>query len=184
MRLKRKYSVLPSLFPCFAVLLLAGCGGDMADMDAYMQGVRGKSIQPIDPVPSLPQYDVFIYGAAGLRSPFERPQAIQDLAGDGAARTEVVKPDELRAKEYLEQFNLSSIVMVGSVVKGGIAWGLVDDGTGNIQRVRAGNYMGRNYGKIYYIDESRIDLREIVPSGSVGWVERQKTLKLSERMEK
>lgn len=75
----------------------------------------------------------------------------------------VVKPDEQRAKEYLEQFNISAMVMVGTIVKDGGMWGLIDDGTGNVHRIQVGNYLGRNHGKINYIDNSKVDIREIVP---------------------
>lgn len=162
---------------------LGGCvGGDFADLDEYMQQVRQKPAPPIEPVPAFEQYESFAYAAAGLRSPFEKPQAIVivDLADGKSGAGSIVKPDETRPKEFLEQFNLSSIVMVGTVVKEGTMWGLVDDGTGSIHRVRVGEYMGRNHGKIVYIDNSRIDVREIVPNGPDGWLERPKTLQLQD----
>ncbi len=168
------------------VLVLTGCGGgDMSDLDEYMQDVRQRPAPPIEPIPTFPQYETFTYQAAGLRSPFEKPQAIEELIinGEKVGPATMVKPDELRPKEYLEQFNISSIVMVGTVVKEGMIWGLVDDGTGNIHRVQVGNYMGRNHGKIYYIDNGRIDLKEIVPNGPDGWLERPKTLQLQESVE-
>ena len=166
-------------------LLIAGCGRDMADLDSYMQDTRQKPAPPIEPIPTFPQFDSFLYGAAGMRSPFEKPQALIEITVEGGnvAGAAMVKPDELRPKEYLEQFNISAIVMVGTVVKDGAMWGLVDDGTANIHRVQVGNYMGRNHGKIFYIDNSRIDLKEIVPNGPDGWLERPKTLPLQESAE-
>ncbi len=176
-----------TVFVLIAVSALASCGGaDMSDIDEYMQQVRQKPAPPIDPVPSFPQYESFIYASGGARSPFEKPQALEVINfedGDGA-NAQNVKPDELRPKEFLEQFNISSIVMVGTVVKDGAMWGLVDDGTSNIHRVQVGNYMGRNYGKIYYIDKSRIDIKEIIPNGPDGWLERPKTLQLQEVADK
>lgn len=163
--------------------VLSGCvGGDMSDLDDYMQQVRQKPAPPIEPVPPFAQYEAFSYAAAGLRSPFEKPQAlvVENFADGKNGPSTIVKPDNTRPKEFLEQFNLSSIVMVGTVDKDGTKWGLVDDGTGSIHRVRVGEYMGRNYGKIYYIDSSRIDIKEIVPNGPEGWLERPKTLQLQE----
>jgi len=168
------------------VLCLSGCNAeDITDLDEYMQDVRQRPAPPIEPIPTFPQYESFLYGAAGLRSPFEKPQAIEELIieGNKVAPQQMVKPDDLRPKEFLEQFNISSISMVGTVVKDGVMWGLVDDGTGNIYRVQVGNYMGRNHGKIYYIDNGRIDLKEIVPNGPDGWLERPKTLQLQEAAE-
>jgi type IV pilus assembly protein PilP len=167
-------------------LSLAGCGDrGMSDLDSYMQETRQKPAPPIEPIPTFPQFDTFVYSAASKRSPFEKPQALLEIEvnGDNVSGASVVKPDELRPKEYLEQFNISSITMVGTIEKDGVLWGLVDDGTSNIHRVQVGNYMGRNNGKIYHIDNGRIDLKEIVPNGPDQWVERPKTLQLQEAKE-
>ncbi|MCC7516351.1 MAG: pilus assembly protein PilP [Pseudomonadales bacterium] len=169
-----------------AVLMLSGCGGgDTSDLDAFMQAERQKPAVPIEPIPTFPQFDTFVYSAAGKRSPFEKPQALIEIEvkGDQVTGGAIVKPDELRPKEYLEQFNIGAITMVGTVEKDGEIWGLVDDGTANIHKVQVGNYMGRNHGKIYHIDNGRIDLKEIVPNGPDQWLERPKTLQLQESAE-
>ncbi|MEZ5493561.1 MAG: pilus assembly protein PilP [Pseudomonadales bacterium] len=167
-------------------LLFAGCGDSgMSDLENYMQEVRLRPVPPIEPIPTFPQFDTFVYKAAGKRSPFEKPQALVEIEIEGGKVTggALIKPDELRPKEYLEQYNISSITMVGTVTKDGVIWGLVDDGTSNIHRVQVGNYMGRNHGKIFHIDNGRIDIKEIVPSGDNLWVERPKTLQLRESAE-
>jgi type IV pilus assembly protein PilP len=183
--IKDERGVMPSrlvLYVGLSLFLSACFSNDMSDLDEYMQEVRQRPAPPIEPIPTFPQYEAFIYGAAGARSPFEKPQALEIMTFEngkveGAAQ---IKPDELRPKEFLEQFNISSISMVGTVVKDGGMWGLVDDGTSQIHRVQVGNYMGRNHGKIFYIDNSRIDIKEIIPNGPDGWLERPKTLQLQE----
>jgi type IV pilus assembly protein PilP len=40
--------------------------------------------------------------------------------------------------------------------------------------------VGQNYGKIISINESEVDITEIVPDGLGGWMERQASLALSE----
>lgn len=182
----KNFRVAKYLVTACALSIVAGCGDSaMSDLDSYMQEVRLKPVPPIEPIPTFPQFDSFVYKAAGKRSPFEKPQALVEIEIDGNKVTggAVVKPDELRPKEYLEQFNISSVAMVGTVTKDGVMWGLVDDGTSNIHRVQVGNYMGRNHGKIYHIDKGRIDLKEIVPNGVDQWVERPKTLQLRESAE-
>jgi type IV pilus assembly protein PilP len=49
-----------------------------------------------------------------------------------------------------------------------------------IHRVKPGNYIGQNYGKITSISESEVSVTEIVPDGIGGWTERQASLALSE----
>jgi type IV pilus assembly protein PilP len=92
-----------------------------------------------------------------------------------------VEPDLDRPREVLENFDLKSLTMVGTLqgVGGGL-FALIRDGSGGIHRVRSGNYMGQNYGRIVGISETRIELIEIVPNGRGGWVERPRSLSLDE----
>ena len=46
--------------------------------------------------------------------------------------------------------------------------------------VKAGEYLGQNYGKIMKISETEITLREIVQDASGEWIERGTTLQLQE----
>jgi len=55
------------------------------------------------------------------------------------------------------------------------------NGAGGVHRVKVGDYLGRNHGKILAIDESKIDVMEIVPDGEGGWLERPRSLSLKER---
>ncbi|WJN59073.1 hypothetical protein OH686_10030 [Pseudomonas sp. SO81] len=41
--------------------------------------------------------------------------------------------------------------------------------------------MGRNHGKILSVDESKIEVVEIVPDGEGGWLERPRSITLKER---
>jgi type IV pilus assembly protein PilP len=67
--------------------------------------------------------------------------------------------------------------MVGTVQKSGLIWALVRDPNGSIERIKPGNYIGSNHGKITGLSESRIELIEIVSSGE-GWLERPNILEL------
>ena len=58
--------------------------------------------------------------------------------------------------------------------------GLVKDPDGVIHRVHAGNYLGQNYGRITGISEDHIDVVELGPNGSGGWMERPATVALGE----
>ena len=55
------------------------------------------------------------------------------------------------------------------------------NGAGGVHRVKVGDYLGRNHGKILVIDDSKIDVMEIVPDGEGGWLERPRSLSLKER---
>lgn len=71
--------------------------------------------------------------------------------------------------------------MVGTLQgPSGDLYALVKDSTGGIHRVRSGNHLGQNYGRIVGVSDTRIELIEIVPNGQGGWVERPRSLTLNE----
>ena len=85
-----------------------------------------------------------------------------------------------RRKEPLEAYPLDSMSMVGSVIKSGRAYALlrVDN---LLYQVKAGDYLGQNYGKITKITETDISLREIVQDAAGEWIERNGALQLQEK---
>lgn len=58
---------------------------------------------------------------------------------------------------------------------------LSQKGAGGVHRVRVGDYLGRNDGKVVGISEGKIDVIEIVPDGEGNWLERPRSLTLKER---
>ena len=80
----------------------------------------------------------------------------------------------------MEGFNIETFEMVGTLKNESGAYALIK-GAGGVHRVRAGDYLGRNHGRIMTIDESKIEVMEIVPDGEGGWLERPRTLPLKER---
>ena len=103
----------------------------------------------------------------------------------GALKQEARQPNSAvaaelnRRKEPLEAFPLDSMTMVGSVQKQGRPYALlrVDN---LLYQVKAGDYLGQNYGKILKITETEISLREIVQDAAGEWIERPTTLQLQE----
>lgn len=159
------------------VLLLTGCTGDTgrADLDRYMAEVRARPIGEIEPVPEFAPYQYFSYGASGLRSPFEAPKKVLERKKVATG----VKPDPNRIKEYLEQFDIASFTMVGTISNNQSLWGLLR-GEDGIHRVKVGDYLGRNHGRITQVDPGEIQLLEIMPVGPGHWVERPRRIPLME----
>lgn len=163
-----------------SVLALAGCdsGAGFADLQAYMDEVKAKPKGAIEPLPKFQAYEAFTYVASSLRSPFQPPIKIELLERKkGSAE---VKPDETRIKQFLEGFNIETFEMVGTLKNEAGTFALVK-GAGGVHRVRVGDYLGRNHGRILSVDESRVEVMEIVPDGEGGWLERPRTLPLKER---
>jgi len=156
---------------------LAACGGDMDDLDQYINEIKARPGGRIDPLPEITPYEVFTYVAdvEGLRSPFvpDTPQATGTAAGG-------TRPDPDRSREYLEGFPLDTLGMVGTLYIGNTMYGLVQTSDGLIHRVVPGNYMGQNDGRITDITESEITLVEIISDGIGGYIERDAAISLSD----
>ena len=60
-------------------------------------------------------------------------------------------------------------------------WGLVVDRSGIIHRVKSGNYLGENSGKINKITEDSIYLEELIPDEQGGWADRKANLSISNK---
>jgi len=171
-----------SLFRGLGLLLVAvlasGCSSndDFTDLQAFMDEVDARPKGTIEPLPSFEQVEPFAYNASGLRSPFEPPVVVRvPDRPDGGPE---VTPNFNRVKQYLEQFAISSLSMVGTLSQGSAMYALIKDGEGGVHRVQAGDYIGTDHGKIQIIDETEIELVEIVPNGTGGWVERLRTVSL------
>jgi type IV pilus assembly protein PilP len=50
----------------------------------------------------------------------------------------------------------------------------------NLYRVRKGNYLGQNFGVITAIDDSQVNIKELVQDSGGEWVERTASLQLQE----
>jgi len=168
-------------FTFMAVLLgfgLAACTGDMDDLDRYINEVKARPGGRIEPLPEITPYEVFTYVAdrEGLRSPFvpDSPQVGQGGPGGGT------RPDPDRSREFLEQFPLDTLRMVGTMELGETSYGLVQTSDGLIHRVLAGNYMGQNDGRIVSVDESEIQIVEIISDGIGGYLEREAAVGLAD----
>lgn len=162
------------------LLGLTACdgGSDFADLQAYMDEVRAKPQGVIEPLPTFQPYEAFTYSAAAMRSPFQPPIRVDlQQRPKGSAQ---IKPDESRPRQFLEGFNIEVFQMVGLLANDNGRFALVG-GAGGVYRVRVGDYLGRNHGRIVAIEDGRIEVVEIVPDGEGGWLERPRTLLLKER---
>jgi type IV pilus assembly protein PilP len=160
------------------LLALSGCTGDMDDLDEYINTVKARPGGRIEPLPEITPYETFSYVAdlEGLRSPFvpDTPQAASGMGDSGT------RPDLERSREFLEQFPLDTLRMVGTLSQGETDFGLVQTSDGLIHRVVPGQYMGQNDGRITTIKDSEIELIEIISDGIGGYVERDAAVGLAD----
>lgn len=161
------------------VVALTGCTGGMGDLQTYAEEVKQRPPGRVPPIPEFTPYLTYEYAAHDLRDPFKlvRAPSVEEIAGGGGNG---IKPDTDRPKELLEEFPLDTLRMKGTLAQGPNFWALVQAPDGTIHRVREGNHMGQNFGKINTVSPDQIDLIEIIPDGLGGWMERSASLALGE----
>ena len=167
-----RWRVLPVVM---AALWLSACGGEShQDLRAWMaeqgKGARGK----LDPLPQIKPYEPFAYNAFDLPDPF-KPRKIEPTKGASK-----LAPDLTRRKEPLEAFPLESLTMVGTLEKNKTVYALVRTPERDVYQIRAGNYVGQNYGVVTGIVENEVKLRELVQDGAGDWTERSSTQQLQQ----
>ncbi len=163
-----------------AASLGACAGNNTEDLRSYVEGVKAQQRSHIDPLPEFSPYETHLYQAANDRDPFTAPVYSAPRSAVAKGGNSGLAPDFNRPREPLEGEPLDSLRMVGTLERNGNSWALVRMSDSTIHRVKPGNYLGQNYGKIIKVTESEVEVAEIVPDGLGGWMERQAALALSE----
>ena len=71
--------------------------------------------------------------------------------------------------------------MVGTLARNKTTYALVTTPERDVFQVRAGNYLGQNYGVIVEIGESDMKLKELLQDGAGDWTERSSSLQLQQQ---
>jgi type IV pilus assembly protein PilP len=174
---------------CLSVIttLTACVSKDISDIENKVAEIMARPGGRIEPLPEIKPYEAYAYqsGQANARNPFklfyviEKPELEAGTVDDGLTE-EMEREIRNRNREELEQFELDSLRMVGTLDNEDNNWAIVLDPDGVIHRVSVGNYLGVNIGKVINIYEDRIELREIVQDSNGRWEEREAALALIE----
>ena len=159
-----------------AAFAFSGCSNRSEELDQFLASTKKESGGDVAPLPEVKPYEGFTYSAQNLRSPFLPGVPGGSRPGGGPS----VRPDQKRNREFLEQYSLDTLRMVGTLKLAGQEFGLIKTKEGLVHRVLPGNYVGQNEGKILAIAPSKITLVEIVPDGLGGYTERPASLGLNE----
>ncbi len=154
--------------------VLTACSSADSELARFIEDTKKEPGGRVEPLPEIKPYETFVYFAAELRSPF-LPSSPGSGAGYGG-----IRPDQKRNREFLEQFSLDTLKMVGTLRLSGQMFGLVQTKDGLVHRVTTGNHLGQAEGKITEITSAKISLVEIVPDSLGGYMERAAALALNE----
>jgi type IV pilus assembly protein PilP len=163
---------------CFAVLI----GSPMAfAVTLEPTAPAGKEVVPEEAVPDAMQHLLKApeIDFANLRDPFASYLSMVAQRGQAILNERRLR-FENRERELLENFDLSTLKLVGVYSMGEDQVAMVEDTSGTGHTVRRGNYMGKNNGRIEKIELDTVYLVEqiINPAGDV--VDNQVTLTMKE----
>lgn len=159
-------------------MALAGCGGEeFQDLHDFVKNAGSDMRGKIPPAPEVKPYEPFSYdNASNLADPFKPRKP--DLHTGG--KSGLNQPDLDRPKEALEEFPLEALKMVGYLQQKNVGYALVKAPDSKIYRVKVGNYLGLNFGKILEVLGTEVKIKEMVQDSSGDWTERMSTLQLVE----
>ena len=155
-------------------LLTTSCSKDVDDLYDYIENTKLSSVGSVRPIPQFKPYQSFAYSATDLRDPFE-----SNVDTNPSITKNSLQPETDRPKQLLESFPLDALSMVGTIEQMDNAWGLIKDPKNVVHKVKLGNYMGKNEGRIIKITETMIYLVEIVSDGIGSYIERDASIAVS-----
>jgi type IV pilus assembly protein PilP len=178
--MKRPQSWMTAAAALLAAGLLAGCGADLEELQAWMDQQRREVKPNVEPIAPPKKFDPEPYALAEAVDPFSAQKLSVAIRQEVRQQSALLAAELNRRKEPLEAYPLDSMAMVGSVSKEGRPHALlkVDN---LLYQVSVGQYLGQNYGKITRISETEVVLREIVQDAAGEWIERTSNLMLQER---
>lgn len=163
--------------------VLAGCSAEPdGDLQEWVQAERTSAKPRITPLTEPKQFMPQEYKVGQGVDPFSMTKltlALRRETAQSTAGTSLIAPEQSRRKEELESFPLDTMTMMGSLDRQGQKTALLRVEK-LLYQVRAGQYLGQNYGRIMQVTENSIQLRELIQDASGDWVEKMTTLDLQE----
>lgn len=161
-----------------ASVMLTACGGEQySDLRQFVKDSDNMPRGRIPPLPEVKPYEPFEYAAYDLTDPFIRrtittPRPSQTAGG--------LQPPPNHRKGPLEAFPLENLKMVGTLQQKALYFALIKTPDNNLFRVRAGDFMGQNFGRIFEISDSAVRLKELIQDSGNEWKEEERTLLLQD----
>lgn len=168
-------------------VLLAGCAGEeFQDLRDFVKNAGKDMRGKIEPPPEVKPYEPFVYSNEGnpeanppvakLPDPF-KPRKPELTAG---SRSGINQPNLDRPKEALEEFPIEGLRMVGYLYQNKVGYAVIRAPDGKLHRVKAGNYVGLNFGLIQEVADTEVKIKEMVQDSAGDWSERVSNLQLIE----
>jgi len=160
---------------------LAACGDSSnQEIQAWMDKTKQETVASIPPLKEPKEFIPFNYDKKDEADPFNPVKLQSALAKMSPGNAHGIKPDLDRRREALESIPLDVIKMVGTITQGGVHYALVEVDGKAVNQVKAGNYIGQNYGLITKVNDDSLEIKEIYLDAGGDWSERVQKIELQE----
>jgi type IV pilus assembly protein PilP len=167
-----------------ALFGLVGCqSGPQDDLQVWMNEQSAQLKPNLKPLPEIKPFPMVSYETVDILDPFQPAKIVPDKRVGGGSG---LAPDFERPKEELEKYPLDALRFVGLLRRGSVVEAIVIVDK-KVYRVRIGQHMGQDFGKIVRIetsaalDEGKIVLEEIVQDSNGDWQKREKEIELMQQ---
>ena len=158
---------------CLLAIFLAGCVNPEEDIQSWMAQQEAGMTGSVKPLPEIVPAEMAVFTGFDHPDPFRHTtQDVLPRAGSNEYR-----PDLTRRREPLEAYALETLAFVGILQRASQTLALVR-ADASLYQVRAGNFMGQDFGMVTEISDTELTLKELVEDLNGEWGERVTTLKL------
>ncbi|ELB2894691.1 pilus assembly protein PilP [Vibrio alginolyticus] len=157
--------------------LLMGCQANDELLTDFIRGVETQARREVEKLKPADKYVAVTYAPEVQRAPFELPKEAT-IATQPVARKDCWQPPSRRRTGKLEKFPLSQLRLKGVMGMDNTVSGLVQAPNGTVYKVKPGQYLGRNNGKVTHVSHSYLLINETLPDGLGCWQKRKVKLAL------
>ncbi|EEW12084.1 pilus assembly protein PilP [Vibrio mimicus] len=167
----------PAWLSLITLFLLVGCKANQEDLAGYVAQVEREARKEVTKLKPILAFEVTAYQQHSGREPFVLPKEAL-VQNQPVAKSDCWQPSPRAKNGPLERYPLSQLRLKGVMSSGGSISALVQTPAGNVVKVKAGQYVGNNNGKITRVDDNYLLINETLPDGLGCWNQRNVKLAL------
>ncbi|KMV30566.1 pilus assembly protein PilQ [Photobacterium swingsii] len=157
--------------------LLIGCRANTDSIDQFITDAHIHAKIQVEPLPEPYHFVADDFVMTSERIPFVQPQPEQ-IDSEEAHGKDCWQPDDTRRPQSLERFPLDQLAIKGVMDGGKHRWALIYTPESKLVKIKEGQYIGLNHGRVLKVTPRFIDIEEILSDGKGCWLKRETQLAL------
>ncbi|MEZ8740689.1 pilus assembly protein PilP [Photobacterium swingsii] len=157
--------------------LLIGCRANTDSIDQFITDAHIHAKIQVEPLPEPYHFVADDFVMTSERIPFVQPQPEQ-IDSEEAQGKDCWQPDDTRRPQSLERFPLDQLAIKGVMDGGKHRWALIYTPESKLVKIKEGQYIGLNHGRVLKVTPRFIDIEEILSDGKGCWLKRETQLAL------